>query len=206
MSIELWLGYVLTVLLLMSTPGPSQLLMLSNSLSQGFPRSIYVALGDLSANVLQMLAAGLGLVTLFVTWGDAFFYIKWMGVSYLIYMGLRQIRASFKASNLALNSHKKTGKRMWLDGFFTSATNPRAILFFGSLFPQFIHPEKPLAPQLLILGGTYIFMDGVILCTYGKIAHWMAGKISGRPAGLKGQVAGGFLILAAVLLGLKEVS
>ena len=61
MPIETWTMYVLTVLALMSTPGPSQLLMLSNSGVHGFKRSLATAAGDLSANALQMLAAGLGL-------------------------------------------------------------------------------------------------------------------------------------------------
>lgn len=61
MSTETWLAYVAAVLVLMLTPGPSQLLMLSNSLSNGFQRFLATAAGDLTANILQMLAAGLGL-------------------------------------------------------------------------------------------------------------------------------------------------
>ncbi len=61
MSFEIWIVYVTTVLIMMSTPGPSQLLMLTNSATNGFSRSLFTLFGDLTANVCQMLAAGLGL-------------------------------------------------------------------------------------------------------------------------------------------------
>ncbi len=95
MSTELWLAYVTTVPILMSTPGPSHLLMLSNSLGNGFNRSLATAAGDLSANIMQMTVASLGVVSLIYSSQAFFSVIKWAGVSYLIYMGVMQFRKRF---------------------------------------------------------------------------------------------------------------
>ncbi len=92
MQFDIWMIYVATVLALMSTPGPSQLLMLSNAMSHGFCRSLATATGDLSANALQMLAAGLGLAAILAASGQALGIIKWFGVAYLIWLGIRMIR------------------------------------------------------------------------------------------------------------------
>ncbi len=92
MTIETWLTYVAAVLLLMSTPGPSQLLMMSNSMANGFRRSLATAAGDLTANSLQMLAAGVGLGAIVLASERAFLAIKWLGVAYLVWMGISKIR------------------------------------------------------------------------------------------------------------------
>ena len=88
MTFELWLAYITTVLILMSTPGPSQLLMLSNSASYGFNRAWATMAGDLSANALQMTVASLGLAGLTHRSHDLFLWIKWSGVAYLFFMGV----------------------------------------------------------------------------------------------------------------------
>ncbi len=92
MTLEIWTIYVGTVLALMSTPGPSQLLMLSNSAAHGFTRSLSTAAGDLTANALQMLAAGFGLAAILTASANALTVIKWAGVIYLIWLGVRMIR------------------------------------------------------------------------------------------------------------------
>jgi len=83
---------VTTVVILMSTPGPSHLLMLSNSLGNGLNRSLATAAGDLSANIAQMTVASLGVASIIYSSQTFFIYIKWAGVSYLIYMGVKQFR------------------------------------------------------------------------------------------------------------------
>lgn len=103
MALEVWLLYATTVLAFMVTPGPSHLLMLSNAMSHGFHRSLATAAGDLTANALQMLAAGIGLAALLVASQGALTIVKWAGVAYLIWMGLRMwLRASATAQGKSL--------------------------------------------------------------------------------------------------------
>lgn len=203
MTAETWLLYVGTVLLFMSTPGPSHLLMLSVSLSNGFQRSLATAAGDLSANAIQMLLAGLGLAALVTASRHGFSVIKWAGVSYLVWMGIRQIAASFRGKTASTEVPIITLRQLWFRGFVTSAANPKAVVFFAALFPQFLDPQHSLILQIAILGATYIVIDGLFLVSYGKGASWIAKKLRSRYRAWVDRAAGASLIAAAVLLGLR---
>lgn len=207
MSFEIWTLYVATVLALMSTPGPSQLLMLSNSGAHGFGRALFTAAGDLSANALQMLAAGLGLAALIAASGAALSFIKWAGVVYLIWLGIRMIRrAKPDDPHLSAKRPAVSLQSLWMQGFFTSAANPKAVVFFAALFPQFISDGTAFWPQFLILSVTYIVMDGLFLSAYGISASWIAARFKGRARVWIERLGGSFMIVAAVLLGFKTIA
>ena len=203
MPIETWTFFVGTVLLMMSTPGPSHLLMLSTSASNGFKRSLATAAGDLTANAIQMLLAGFGLAAILASSRYGFAVIKWGGVAYLIWIGIRTIRSSFNNEGEELKVMRISLKRLWLRGFITSAANPKAVVFFAALFPQFINPTMPLIPQILILGATYIVIDGLFLSIYGCGASWLTSRLKSHYRKWVDRVAGASLIAAAILLGLK---
>lgn len=204
MLIETWLTYVATVLVLMSTPGPSQLLMLSNSATNGFGRGLFTAAGDLTANLLQMLAAGFGLAASIAASGTALMVIKWLGVAYLAFLGLRLILSSRTAKSLE-SRPKARARSLWLQGFATSAANPKAVIFFAALFPQFIDASLPFWPQFAVLSLTYLVMDGVFLSAYGAAAGWLAARLQGPAQLWLNRIGGSFMIAAAVLLGLKSL-
>lgn len=207
MPFDTWTLYLLTVLALMSTPGPSQLLMLTNSGIHGFQRSLSTAAGDLTANALQMLAAGLGLAAVVATSATSLAVIKWAGVAYLIWLGIRMIRRAKPddPSQPEQTASASLGS-LWLQGFLTSAANPKAVVFFAALFPQFISPDLAFWPQFLILSATYIVMDGLFLCAYGLGASWIVQRFKGSARVWVERIGGGFMIGAAVLLGLKSIS
>ena len=206
MTIEIWSIYVATVFALMSTPGPSQLLMLSNSAKHGISRSLATAVGDLSANTLQMLAAGLGLAAILTASGHALLVIKWLGVCYLIWLSVRMIcKASPQRAAEHFERKVPSLKTLWLQGFLTSAANPKAIVFFAALFPQFIQEDHAFWPQFLILSATYILLDGSFLSVYGMTAGWMGARFKGPTKVWIERVGGGFIILAAILLSFRTL-
>lgn len=202
MSIEAWLIYVATVLALMSTPGPSHLLMISNSVANGFSRGLFTAWGDLTANLLQMLAAGLGLAALLLTVEHALTVIKWLGVAYLLWLGIRMVRRGGAAAGA---TQPASPKALWLQGFVTSAANPKAVVFFAALFPQFISASEPFWPQLAILSATYLVLDGLFLAAYGAAAGRLASRLKGPASRWLDRLGGTFMITAAILLGLKSI-
>jgi homoserine/homoserine lactone efflux protein len=201
MNLDIWLLYVFTVLAFMSTPGPSHLLMLSNSLSNGFAKSTATAAGDLSANFLQMIAACLGLATILSSSQSIFTLLKWAGVLYLAYLGIRLI-ISTRAD--VLSSKARSLPSLYWQGFITSAANPKAVIFFAALFPQFLSTERALFPQFLILSATYLIIDAAFLSLYGKFAEVFRQRVLEHYGRLLNNLAGGIFITAAILLGLKD--
>ena len=204
MTIETWALYVGTVLLFMCTPGPSHLLMLSVSTSNGFKRSLATAAGDLTANAIQIVLAGLGLAAALNASKYGFTIIKWLGVSYLVWLGARQIINSFKAHGSATPAKRASLKALWARGFITSAANPKAVVFFAALFPQFLSSTHSLFPQILVLGFSYIVIDGIFLGAYGKGGSWLATKLSNKTQAWVERASGAGMIGAALLLGLKS--
>lgn len=201
-----WFAYGATVLVLMSTPGPSHLLMLSNSLSAGFARSLATASGDLSANALQMTLAGLGVTVVLGQHPEALEAVKWAGVAYLLGIGL------CKAFGRASKVDAPTGiagaslKRLWGEGFVTSLVNPKAIVFFAALFPQFIDPGQALWPQWFALAATYLAIDGIFLAIYGSGAGFLRTRVRALRPRTVNAAAAASMVLAAMILAMKEVA
>jgi threonine/homoserine/homoserine lactone efflux protein len=202
MSIEVWLVYFGTVLAFMFPPGASHVLMLSNSIGSGFKKSIATACGDLSANFFQMTAASIGLAASLHSSQYIFEVIKWIGVAYLIYSGLTLILSN--NSNLQTPPPRSIRSLYW-QGFITSASNPKAIIFFAALFPQFISSSEPLLPQFIALSITYLVIDGLFLCFYGKLAAFFAEKFQSNIGQYLNKISGSLLIAAAMVLGVKNI-
>jgi len=205
MNFETWVLFILAVLALMSSPGPSHLLMLSNSATYGFKRATATIFGDLSANILQMFAAVLGLSFLITSSSNIFNFIKWIGVTYLVWNALNMF---FKKNNLKkvkkINS-KKIFNKLYLQGFITSASNPKAIIFFASLFPQFIVINQNIWIQFIILSLTYVTIDGILLMTYGLGASWIVSFIKKNSAIWVNRIGGVLMLITAILLALKSI-
>ena len=205
MNFETWVLFILAVLALMSSPGPSHLLMLSNSATYGFKRATATIFGDLSANMLQMFAAVLGLSFLITSSSNIFNFIKWIGVTYLVWNALNMF---FKKNNLKkikkINS-KKVFNKLYLQGFITSASNPKAIIFFASLFPQFIVIDQNIWIQFIILSLTYVTIDGILLMTYGLGASWIVSFIKKNSAIWVNRIGGVLMLITAILLALKSI-
>lgn len=202
MTLEIYLAYLATVLLFFAhPPGPSQLLYMARSMEHGAARALPTVAGDLTANAIQIAIAGFGLVGLIHLSADFFLAIKWLGVAYLVWMGVKVIRESSKSRTAP---KIVSGNTMFFQGFVTSAANPYAVVFFASLFPLFINPAADVAFQVTVLGATYLVIDGVILLAMGATARRLVSALGSRFAVWTGRISGFFLIIAAILLSFKE--
>ncbi|ABD54514.1 LysE family translocator [Jannaschia sp. CCS1] len=202
MSVEVYLLYLGVLVAFFATPpDTSQLLIMSNAARHRLRRSLSVVAGDLSANALQMTAAAFGLTALISASADALLVVKWAGVAYLAWIGLRLI-----LSRPQTHAPKPATSALFRQGFLTSSANPYAVVFFGALFPQFIDPSAAILPQLLILGLTYLLVDFLTLVAWG----WVASRTLGRIKALQGvwlnRISGGLMLAAAVLLGSRDLS
>lgn len=207
MSVEAYLIYLLALAAFFATPpDTSQLLIISNSLRFGLRRSLATVAGDLSANALQMTAAAFGLTAIIAMSADVLSVIKWLGVAYLVWIGARLMFSRPRDATGPETVAAGRPRVLFRQGFLTSSANPYAVVFFGALFPQFLDPAAPLPPQLLLLGATYLVVDGAILVLWG----WSAVKTVGRVRHLTGvwinRISGALMVAAAVLLGLKDTN
>ena len=194
-----WVEYLAYVVLFMVVPGPSHLLMMSNSMGSGFRRSYACAAGDLSANTLQILVTGLGL-GLVAGHEKVLGAVQVLGLAYLAYSGLSMLYRGRSVRPAA--ERVKSRRVLYSQGFLTSIINPKALLFFAALFPQFIDPEAPVGSQLLILGLTYIVVDGSFLAFYGASAAAVAQRL-GEHSKLVRFVPGAIMLLTVAVLAVR---
>ncbi|MGV2840050.1 LysE family translocator [Vibrio cyclitrophicus] len=207
MSFDTWIYYLLAVLILTASPGPSSLLCMTKGVQSGFKLSIFTALGSLTAitGILTLSFTGLGVII--ASSELVFNIIKWTGAAYLIYLGWKSLRSSQqdydKLSNQKADSQsvKESAAKHYVSGFIVGASNPKAILFFTALFPQFIDPSIALLPQFAVFALTFAVMELSWLLVYAylgaKSSNWLFAK--GR-AKVFNRVTGGVFIGAGVLL------
>lgn len=204
MPMETYVIYLAAVAVFFATPpDTSQLLIISNSVRHGLRRSAYTIAGDLTANSLQMTGAAFGLAAIIATSASAFIWIKWLGVAYLVWIGVQLFLSKEKTDGVTANTSGQSF-RLFRQGFVTSMANPFAVVFFGALFPQFIDPTMPVLPQLFILGISYLVVDGAILLLWGWLGVRAATALKRFSFGLVNKICGALMIGAAVLLASKD--
>ncbi len=203
MPIESWLLYVAAVLVLTVTPGPSVLMCVSNAVQVGARRTVFTALGSVTAVVGIMVCAGLGLGAVLATSETVFNAIKWLGVAYLLYLGIGGLRSTAGEFKLPDGARPVTQSRwqLYAQGILVGISNPKALLFFSAFFPQFINPASPQLPQFLVLGATFVVLELFWLMFYAtfaaRAAPWL--REPGR-ARIFNRVTGSLFVGAALLL------
>ena len=127
-----------------------------------------------------MLLAAAGLASLLMASGEMFLLMKWAGVIYLIAIGVKKFFSKGNPMPTPLHKARTPFRRLYLQGFLVSASNPKAIIFFSALFPVFIHPELAFIPQIAILALTFILLDGLSLLLYARFATRMQRILADR--------------------------
>ncbi|WP_110948786.1 LysE family transporter [Pseudomonas bohemica] len=171
MSLETWLAFFAACWVISLSPGAGAIASMSSGLQYGFWRGYWNALGLQLALIVQIaiIAAGLGAVL--ATSTMAFTLIKWFGVAYLVYLGVKQWRAL--PSDLSDNSAiRPIGKPLALvtRGFLVNISNPKALVFMLAILPQFIDTQLPLLPQYLTIGVTMVCVDLIVMAGYTGLA------------------------------------
>jgi homoserine/homoserine lactone efflux protein len=159
MSFNLIMLFVLTVIIASIIPGPSMLLALTHGMRYGAKKTIASAMGNVTVTLVQASISLAGLGTILFSSEIIFQLIKWAGAVYLIYMGISMLRSSnMLLSPTPLNQSSKwySLREMYMQSVFVTAGNPKAIIFFTAVFPQFINPDAPYLSQFFILVSTCI--------------------------------------------------
>lgn len=202
MSIENWIAFVLASMVLTMTPGPSILLGVVHSVNYGVKKTMYTALGDITANCIQMILVAVGLGVVIASSDMAFQAIKWFGVITLVYMGLKMVLTKPASVEVTQQVTSSRG-RLFINGFIVAAGNPKAIVFFTAFFPQFIEPSQPLLQQMLIMCPTMALLDFTWVMIYAMTAKRFLGFMRSRPR-LLNRVGGSSLLGASCFLAFSN--
>ncbi|GHB22295.1 LysE family translocator [Salinicola rhizosphaerae] len=174
MDLAVWLTYLGVIAALIVFPGPSALLCIHHGLRHGRRRALAtVAAGALASLILMTLSA-LGLGAILATSEMAFIVLKAVGAGYLIYLGIQAWRApaepmSATAIEPELALGARSSRQLFIKGLTVGLSNPKDLLFFGALFPNFIDLSQPQGPQLAILALTWLVVDLTTMTTYASV-------------------------------------
>ncbi|SFA80735.1 Threonine/homoserine/homoserine lactone efflux protein [Poseidonocella pacifica] len=169
------LTFAVVVFAAVITPGPTVLLALSNGSRFGFAHACFGMAGAVLSDLVLICAAAFGLGALLMTSSILFGIVKWIGVLYLAWLGLRMLRNSsgpcgaLAPSPTAANGVVKSRRAVFGKSFFVAVTNPKGYLFCAALLPQFVDTSAPIAGQYLALAAVFIGIDLLVMAVYAAL-------------------------------------
>jgi homoserine/homoserine lactone efflux protein len=183
MNFSLWLAFFVTATIASFVPGPAVLYVVGQGMRHGARKAIAANLGILSGNAIWFFASAIGLAALVAVAAPVFNVIRWLGVIYLTWLGISAWRDALRGTDTAqrIAASVPGALRMWRQGVLLQLANPKAILFFTALLPQFVDAAHAIAPQIAILAVTSIASELVVLAFYGWLAARSGELLIARP-------------------------
>lgn len=170
MNLDIWLAYLFVTTFILIVPGPTIILVISQAVTHGrrsvVPLVLGVVFGDFTAMTLSLL----GLGAIMSASAALFTLFKWVGALYLLYLGIRLWKTSPNDDTFQKREKDSSKGSLFKSSFIVTALNPKGIAFFVAFLPQFISPDKPVSNQLLILGGTFLFLALINAALYAVFA------------------------------------
>ena len=174
-----YLIFLQIILFLFITPGLPRVVIVSHTLNYGLKKSIWTAVGDISANIMQGILVVFLIGSFLSDNPEILYYLKWAGILYVVYLAYD----TYTAKISSINSREQSTKSIlsfYKDGFMVAGLSPKAIIFFGTIFSSFINFESNVFSQFIILMVTYVVLDFLTLMIYGmaaeKISIWLKSK------------------------------
>jgi homoserine/homoserine lactone efflux protein len=142
MSVELFLAFIGAHVMMSLTPGPAVLMVSSQGMARGFRAGLAASLGILAGNSIYFALSAIGLGAVLATSAFLFTCIKWAGAAYLVWMGIRTLRNARRVAEQTAPGPVPISEHGFVQGLVKQLANPKSILFFGALLPQFITPGE----------------------------------------------------------------
>jgi len=206
MNLDLYLAFVAATAVLVVLPGPIVTLVVANSVTYGTRPALATVAGAQSGHFLLLLVVAAGMTSLINLMAEGFEWLRWIGVAYLVWLGLQRWRArpAAEADPAVL---AVSGRRLFWQGFLVSITNPKTLFFYAAFFPQFVDPAQPPALQLLVLCGTFLAVATLFDSSYavlaGRARVWLRDR---QRMTICDRLIGTFLIAAGAWLALARRS
>jgi homoserine/homoserine lactone efflux protein len=200
---HLWLGFLGASIAIAFSPGAGAIQSMSSGLTHGLIRSYWSIVGQEFGLVFQLTLVAVGLGAVVANSVVAFTVIKFVGVTYLLYLAVRQWRAAGGDLRDKLNRSQAHGRLPLLArGFLVNATNPKALVFYLALLPQFLVPTAPLVEQYVVIGSTFVAADVVVMSIYAGLATRLFKVLGARQQRVLNRFFSGLFATAAAVLAL----
>ena len=170
MDLSVWITYFIATIILSLSPGPGVFSSISSGLHHGFRLGLWNGVGMQAANMILVGIVSLGLGAILLASETLFALVKWLGVAYLVYLGVATWRAPARGFRDNPHDEAQTARDVFLRGFFVNITNPKGIIFFAAILPQFIDVARPQLQQYAILAATTFTVDLVAMWGYTALA------------------------------------
>lgn len=205
MSTDQLLLFITLTFFVSASPGPVMLACMAYGGNYGVRRSLWGMAGATVGNLLLMLLSALGLGLLLNRSDTLFTAIQWLGAAYLVWLGckicLQPVGEELRASAAGEGSRQ----RLFWKAFGISVSNPKGLVYFGALFPQFVAPEQPLLPQFTLLTVIFVVMDLIWMLAYAKGGRVIMGWLrSPQHQRWFNRISGGALIAVGLLMVLAD--
>ena len=170
MHLSLWISYLVVTIILSLSPGPGVFSAISSGLHHGFRKGVWNGVGMQLANFSLLIIVAVGLGAILIASETLFTLVKWIGVAYLVYLGIVTWRTRPRGFVDEDDGKPHTSREIFMRGFWVNITNPKGIIFFAAVFPQFIDLARPQAPQYAILAATTFVVDVIVMAGYTALA------------------------------------
>ena len=190
------------ILFLFITPGAPRVLIVSHTLNYTLRRSVWMAFGDISANICQGILVVFVIGTFLKNNPEILNILKWIGILYIAYLAYDTYTAKIKSIELGIKDTKSPFS-FYKDGFLVAGLSPKAIIFFGTIFSSFIDFSTNYIGQFIILMSTYVILDFMTLMIYGMAAEKVSVWLKGNPKILN-TISACVLIIIAIYIAVTQ--
>ena len=162
--------FFITTFVVIFSPGPAAITVASQGSGNGYRYALFGIFGVATANAVYFALSATGIASLIIASNLLFTAIKWVGVIYLVYLGVSAIFS--RAGGLKVTKGPREKRRaLFTRGFIVEFANPKALMYFAAILPQFLDITQPIAPQILIMGLTTVFLDITVYSVYAYLGQ-----------------------------------
>lgn len=200
MSIEIWFTFVIAVITFCAIPGPTALLVIAQAMKNGKGSGVPMAIGVILGCLTSMTLSLVGLGVILMASSTLFLLFKWLGVGYLIYLGIKTFFDKTSDIEVDTPPEKLSYKKLVISTYCVTTLNPKGIIFFVAFFPQFIDIGSRYYLQMIILVPTFVVILGSSIFLYSLFAEKAGDRIKSVRARKKMNRIGGSTMIGAGLI------
>jgi homoserine/homoserine lactone efflux protein len=174
MDIGIYLIFLVTTVMLILVPGPAAITVAAQGATHSSNKAFLGILGVASADVFFFALSATGIASLILASNLLFLTIKWFGVAYLLYLGISALFSKSGVIKIDAKTKQHCRKKLFSQGLVVQLANPKALMYFSALLPQFIDPSEPIIPQMALMGASCLLADILVYSLFSRLGERIA--------------------------------